>query len=225
MIHPQLKADKEYTEVLLHDVLLEGMNFLNTIDRLPTGKKTEALEALTLPQQAAGAGKALQQFKNHFVKHIAASGGPRYFGFVTGGSTPAALAGDWLTAVYDQNTQSTTGFGDCSALLELETITLLLQLLGLPDNEFTGGFVTGATMSNFTCLAVARQWMGKQKGIDIAKEGVIAGLKVYAATPHSSAIKSLAMLGMGSRNYIPVPVLRQQRTLHPHQQRRHGEYG
>jgi glutamate/tyrosine decarboxylase-like PLP-dependent enzyme len=99
------------------------------------------------------------------------SSGPRYLGFVTGGSTPASIAGDWLTTIYDQNTQTTKGQGDISANIELETIHLILELLGLPDS-FLGGFVTGATMSNFTCLAVARQWLGKEQGRDIAKEGI-----------------------------------------------------
>jgi glutamate/tyrosine decarboxylase-like PLP-dependent enzyme len=72
------------------------------------------------------------------------------------------------------------------------------QLFGLPD-DFLGGFVTGATMSNFTGLAVARQWAGATLGIDVAREGIAPGqIRVLTAVPHSSAIKSLAMLGMGS---------------------------
>ena len=134
---------------------------------------------------------------------IVASSGPRYWGFVTGGSTPAAIAGDWLAAVYDQNPQSVTGSGDRSAIIEKHTIDLLLELFSLPK-EFLGGFVTGATMSNFTCLAVGRQWLGKQLGVDIAREGVPRRLHVLTTTPHSSAIKSLSMMGMGSSNFIRV---------------------
>jgi glutamate/tyrosine decarboxylase-like PLP-dependent enzyme len=93
-----------------------------------------------------------------------------------------------------------------SANIEIETVQLLLDLFGLP-HDFFGGFVTGATMSNFACLGVARQWAGKQKGKDFAKEGVTEALKILAATPHSSALKSLAMLGLGSNNITHLKVL------------------
>jgi glutamate/tyrosine decarboxylase-like PLP-dependent enzyme len=111
--------------------------------------------------------------------------------------------GDWLTAVYDQNTQAINGNGDISAHIELETIRLLLDLFQLPPTFF-GGFVTGATMSNFTCLAVARQWVGRQKKLDIAREGLSGHMKILSATPHSSSIKSLAMLGLGSNNLVKL---------------------
>lgn len=83
---------------------------------------------------------------------------------------------------------------------------MLLDLLELPKDYF-GGFVTGATMSNFTCLAVARQWLGKEFGKDIAKEGVLPALKIITATPHSSAIKTLSLLGIGSNNIIKVKTI------------------
>ena len=62
-------------------------------------------------------------------------------------------------------------------------------------------------MSNFTCVAVARQWYGKEKGIDIAKEGITVPIHVLTATPHSSAIKSLS-LGIGSSNIIKIKLKR-----------------
>lgn len=137
---------------------------------------------------------------------MVSSPGPRYWGFVTGGSTPASIVGDWLAAVYDQNVQSVTSQGGNSALIEFETINLLLQLLELPDT-FLGGFVTGATMSNFTCLGVARQWFGKQFGKDFAKNGISETINVFSATPHSSSIKTLSMLGIGSQNYTLIKTI------------------
>jgi len=86
-------------------------------------------------------------------------------------TTPAAIFGDWLTSVFDQNTQNTIGNGDVLACIEVHTINLMLQLFNLSENIFFGGFVTGATMSNFTGLAVARQWIGKQMGVHITREG------------------------------------------------------
>ncbi|HHO55993.1 MAG TPA: aspartate aminotransferase family protein, partial [Trueperaceae bacterium] len=150
--------------------------------------------------------KALELFNKRFAEIIVSSSGPRFWGYVTGGSTPASILGDWLASIYDQNTQGINGQGDISANIELETINLLLDLFDLPK-DFLGGFVTGATMSNFSCLAVARQWLGKLSGKDIAKEGVSEKLPILTATPHSSAIKSLAMLGLGSNNISKVKTL------------------
>nr|WP_255516656.1 pyridoxal-dependent decarboxylase [Snodgrassella sp. M0351] len=78
--------------------------------------------------------------------------------------------------------------------------------------EFTGGFVTGTTMANFSALAVARQWYGTQFKQDIAADGLInLSLPVISATPHSSVLKSLAMLGLGRNNLITIPTLSNQR--------------
>jgi glutamate/tyrosine decarboxylase-like PLP-dependent enzyme len=201
-----LQHDLDHLAEALDAAKVHGLAYLNGIQERPTTiSQVPVLPPSLLPTEGQGALTALKTFNEHFNSLIVASSGPRFLGFVTGGTTPAAIMGDWLTSVFDQNTQSTSGQGDVSALIESETISLLLQLFQLPAT-YLGGFVTGATMSNFTCLAVARQWAGKQKGVDIAKEGVIPGIKILSATPHSSAIKSLAMLGLGSQNYISVKV-------------------
>lgn len=202
-----LKEDLKNLELILNQVKAEGLEFLDGIDRRPTSVKNREIANCDLEEYGSGALAALAEFKSRFDETIVASTGPRYWGFVTGGSTPAAIAGDWLATVYDQNTQTVKGQGDISANIELETVRLLLQLLGLPDEDYLGGFVTGATMSNFTCLAVARQWLGMQNGCDIAREGVSGTLNVLSAMPHSSSVKSLALLGFGSQNLIKVKVM------------------
>jgi len=193
-------------ELILDRVKSTSLDFLENIDGKPTYISDQSAVSLDLTDAGIGAVGSLEVFRAHYEKLMVASSGPRYWGFVTGGATPAAIAGDWLTAVYDQNTQSTQGAGDVSAILEKETIGLLCQLLHLPE-DFNGGFVTGATMANFTGLAVARQWAGEQAGRDISREGVAGDLVVMAATPHSSVIKSLGMLGIGSNNVIYVNTL------------------
>ncbi len=201
-----LKADLAAIEQILEQVKTEGLEFLKGINERPTSIiQTENVES-RLGEEGIGTIAAVAAFKSCFDRFIVSSAGPRYWGFVTGGATPAAIAGDWLTSVYDQNTQSAKGEGDVSAVIEFDTIQLLLQLFGLP-NEYLGGFVTGATMSNFTCLAVARQWIGKRSGIDVAKQGVPPGLHVLSAVPHSSSVKSLALLGLGSQNFQQINVL------------------
>lgn len=201
-----LKEDLEKFSTLLDAAKTESLDFLNRIDQRPTSIRNPEITIKTLEKTGLGALAVLAEFKERFDPLLVASTGPRYWGFVVGGSTPASIVGDWLASVYDQNPQSLKGHGDISANIEIETISLLRQLLDLPD-DFTGGFVTGATMSNFTALAVARQWLGKQSGRDIAGEGVPENLKVFSACPHSSSIKALALLGTGSRNLIAVAVL------------------
>lgn len=201
-----LKEDLKDMASLMERVKEEGLDFLNGINNRPTSVSSTKHKPSRLEEKGLGTLAALGAFKTQYDGAIVASTGPRYWGFVTGGATPAAIAGDWLASVYDQNTQSVKGQGDVSAIIELDTIGLLLQLFSLPD-DYMGGFVTGATMSNFTCLAVARQWVGNQLKIDIARQGVPAGISVLSAMPHSSSVKSLAMLGIGSQNFIKVNLM------------------
>jgi glutamate/tyrosine decarboxylase-like PLP-dependent enzyme len=202
-----LQADLKHTASLLEKITVQSIAYLHDISNRSTNSDGHVEITDQLKGEGIGTENALQQFNDRFEKIMVASSGPRYWGFVTGGTTPAAIAGDWLATVYDQNTQTANGQGDISAIIEKETIQLLLSLLDLPT-DFLGGFVTGATMSNFTCLGVARQWLGKQLNKDFAKEGVTPGdIKILSATPHSSAVKALSMLGIGSSNCIRVKTM------------------
>jgi glutamate/tyrosine decarboxylase-like PLP-dependent enzyme len=198
-MYQQLQHDKENISSLLSAIKERAISYLGQLHDLPVNRPVPKIAHQSIPEDGIGLEAALHHFYQHHFDKLTASAGPRYWGFVTGGATPAAIAGDWLTSVFDQNTQSTAGPGDISALIEFETISLMLELFGLPP-VFTGGFVTGATMANFTGLAVARQWAGMQLQQDIARNGITTPLTVVSATPHSSAIKTLAMLGIGSNN-------------------------
>lgn len=202
-MNEQLKNDLQNIEDLLESVKIQGLNFLGQLSDRPTSTQSSVEISKTLNETGIGGNNALKLFNDKFEKIIIGSTGPRYLGFVTGGSTPASIIGDWLTTIYDQNTQSTKGQGDISAIIEQETIALLLDLFDLPK-DFIGGFVTGATMSNFTCLAVARQWFGKFFDKDFAKNGISQKINILSAVPHSSSIKSLSMLGIGSGNFEKI---------------------
>ena len=200
-----IKKESEEVSSLFELISTQSTAYLSELHERQTTQSQVPILRTKLDQSGVGTLGALTQFNERFESLMVGSSGPRYWGFVTGGTTPAAIAGDWLSTVYDQNPQGLKGQGDVSANLEIETIQLLLDLFQLPK-DFFGGFVTGATMSNFTCLAVARQWIGKQIGVDIAKEGVTKGIKVLTATPHSSSIKSLALLGIGSSNVVKINI-------------------
>jgi glutamate/tyrosine decarboxylase-like PLP-dependent enzyme len=205
-MNQQLQQDLTQLNELFEAVKTQGVQYLRQLSTRSSAVKAPSTPPTSLAFEGVGALEALAHFNQRFEPLMVASSGPRYWGFVTGGATPAAIAGDWLTSIYDQNPQGTIAQGDISAVIELETVQLLLELFELPK-DFLGGFVTGATISNFTCLAVARQWIGKLMARDIAKEGIVEGIKVLTATPHSSAVKSLAMLGLGSNNFIRVKTL------------------
>ncbi|WP_369753057.1 aspartate aminotransferase family protein [Flavobacterium sp. WC2409] len=202
-MNPILQQDLNEVKNILEKVKQQGIDFLNSIDTVPTSNKNKITTDRNLNDVGLGSLSTLEEFNERLAPLMVSQTGPRYWGFVTGGATPASIVGDWLATIYDQNTQATNAQGGVSALIEIETINLLLQLLDLPKN-YLGGFVTGATMSNFTCLAVARQWIGSQLGKDFAKNGISEPIHVLSATPHSSSVKCLAMLGMGSQNFTKI---------------------
>ncbi len=180
-------------------------SFLSRINELKVNMPVPSFPMTVLPEKGMGAGAALEHFDNRFGDYLTGNAGPRYFGFVTGGVTPAALTGDWLAATFDMNPADKSAV---SFHIETETIDLLKQLFGLPG-EMLGCFVSGATMSNFTGLATARQWLGRQQGVDvdIAGAGALKDVKVLAATPHSSIAKALSMLGLGRNALVKLPTL------------------
>lgn len=193
-----LKKEKENINSVLNDTKeIASLYFKNKT--IPPGRYIPDIKLADLPQKGIGTKATLDYFQNSFADKITDSAGPRYFGFVTGGTTPAALAGDWLVSTYDQNA---CGSNDSIApQIERQTIHFLKQLFGL-DESYFGSFVTGATVSNFTNLAIARQWAGEQLGIDTSNEGLNkVQLEVFSGTPHSSILKSLSMLGIG-RNAV-----------------------
>lgn len=191
-----LASDHTLTPELLHLACAEAIQFLQGLEERPVNNPPLPIAPSALPAQGLGAKEALALFTQTYSAALTGSAGPRYFGFVTGGSTPAALMGDWLTSAYDQNASDTTSAA--AAHIETNAVALLRELLGLPA-DFSGLFVTGATLSNFVGLAIGRQWWGHQHGVDIAAQGLMGlpPLRVLSGTPHSCIYKSLAMLGLG----------------------------
>jgi glutamate/tyrosine decarboxylase-like PLP-dependent enzyme len=200
-----LSDDRErFPEILKHTLSI-AENYLTRKDGPAPGRFIPDITLHDLPERGKGAKGTLDYFLKNYEHQLASSTGPNYFGFVTGGSTPASVAGDWLVSAYDQNA---AGSNDTIApQLERQTIHFFKQLFNL-DNDYFGSFVTGATMSNFLGLALGRQWVGEQHGIDFSNEGLgKIPVKVISATPHSSTIKSLSMLGLGRNAYVKIDTL------------------
>lgn len=205
-----LAADRDRFPDLLRSVTEFAARELASVDERPVAGPGPgpgpAPAPEPLPHAGVGADGALERFARRWAPGFSGSAGPRYLGFVTGGATPAAVAGDWLTATYDQNAAS--GTGSSAAALERETLTWLRELFGL-GAAHSGAFVTGATVSNTVGLAVAREWLGERRGVSVSRDGVAAlgPVTVLSGAPHSSTEKALSVLGLGRACLTRVPLL------------------
>ena len=135
-----------------------------------------------------------------------ASAGPRYFGFVTGGALPVSLAANWLAGAWDQNAFSTMS-SPVGAAIEAACAPWLVDLLGLPA-ETACGFVTGATMANFTALAAARNEVLARVGWDVEADGLFGAppvTVVVGGEAHASLLKALRLCGFGAGRVQVIP--------------------
>jgi glutamate/tyrosine decarboxylase-like PLP-dependent enzyme len=152
-----------------------------------------------LPEQGEDEVAVLEHLVATAGPGVVANPGPRYFGFVTGGALPAALASDWLASAWDQNAFSRVSSPGAAAI-EAVAERWVLDALGLPHTAAVG-FATGATTSNFTCLAAARHALLAREGWDVEERGlngappirVIVGEHV-----HASLLLALRYAGLGA---------------------------
>ena len=194
--------EKALTEQALRRVLEAASSYLASLDNLPAKERDADVAALQidgrLPESGIGTEAAINQLIESAPRSVTRSAGPRFFHFVTGGSTPAALAADWLTSTFD-NMAGLWVSSPFASQLEKVSLAWLRDLFGLPS-QWGGVLVTGATMANFSALAAARQWWGERQGADIARAGM-AGLPAIpifsGGFVHASAVKALGMLGLG----------------------------
>lgn len=137
---------------------------------------------------------------------VVRSTGPRYFGFVIGGSLPAALAADWLAGAWDQNAALYVS-GPSAAVAEEVAAAWAAELLGLPPGV-SAGFTTGATMASFTALAAGRHALLERAGWDVERHGLFGAPEVPVVVgeeAHVTIHAALQMLGMGRDRVVRVP--------------------
>jgi glutamate/tyrosine decarboxylase-like PLP-dependent enzyme len=150
-----------------------------------------------LPEQGIGATTALEEIVAGLDAAVH-SAGPKFFHFVQGGTTPAALGADWLATALDQNPGAWIA-APLASRLEQVSIQWLKQLFGLPA-AWGGVLTTGATMANFVALGCARRWCAERAGVDIDDLGVAAAPPITVlggGYTHPSDVKALGMLGIG----------------------------
>jgi len=151
-----------------------------------------------LPEQNGGTKAAVETLLRVGTATATASAGPRFYHFVIGGSTPAALAADWVVSLLDQNAfvRASSRFADTAETVALDW---LRQLVGLPSG-WGGALTASATFANVTGLALASHWWAERHGVDLTSSG-LAGLPrmpvLGGGYVHPSARKALQLLGHG----------------------------
>ena len=201
-----LASDLHQLDMILAQVRSLALDYLQTLDTRPASAHYTPVTPHPLPESGVGAAQGLRLFAERYGRHMPASNGPRFWGFVTGGATPAALAADWLVSAYDLNLSAAAN--SIAPNIEYEALALLRDLFDLPPS-FHGIFVTGATMANVTGLAIGREWLARQHGVSSAQQGLHAAppVTVLSGAAHSSVGKALAILGMGRNALQPAPTL------------------
>jgi glutamate/tyrosine decarboxylase-like PLP-dependent enzyme len=193
----------------MHDALLEltqrrAREFLSTVADRHVGTRAnrdELIDALggPLPEDPVDPAAVIDHLARAADPGVVASAGPRYFGFVTGGSHPAALAADWLVSTWDQNAALYV-MSPAVSVIEDVTAAWLLDVLGLPERASVG-FVTGAHMANVTALAAARHEVLRQVGWDVEAKGMREAPIVHVVVgdeAHVSIFAALRLLGFGT---------------------------
>jgi len=196
---------------VLETAAAAALRYVRAVDDqrvFPDAEAVAGLAALDEPLSPSGADptETLRLLAEVGGPGTVASAGPSYFGFVTGGTHPAALGAAWLTDAWDQNAALPVMSPVASRLHDVSR-RWLLELLGLP--EATGvAFVTGATVANASCLAAARDALLAARGWDVPGDGLFGAPPVDVVVGervHSTLSKSLGLVGLGRSRVHVVP--------------------
>jgi glutamate/tyrosine decarboxylase-like PLP-dependent enzyme len=187
-----------------------ALQFLARLAERPvnaTATLSELLSSLggPLPDEGTDPSAVIDALARDAEPGIVSTAGPRYFGFVTGGSYPVAVAADWLVSAWDQNGGL---FVMSPAVSALEQVTMrwILDALSLPPASSVG-FVTGAHTANIAALAAARHEVLRRAGWDVEKHGLQGAPRVTViagAEAHSSIPAACRLVGFGSATIVQV---------------------
>ena len=197
---------------LLQDACRRALCYLAGLADRPVAPSAEAvgaLRGLDFPLPASGRDPAgvLALLDEIGSPATMASAGPRYFGFVTGGTLPVAQAAAWLASAWDQNAALSV-MSPAAAALDAVALRWVTELLGLPAGT-GGGFVTGATMANVACLAAARDEVLARHGWDATGQGLVGAppvTVVVGGEAHATVRKALGLVGLGRGRARLLPV-------------------
>lgn len=173
-----------------------------------------ALFSADLPKSGLPAEQVLEELVTKASPGLQLMVGPRFFAWVVGGSHPMGVAADFLTSAWGQNAGNHVA-APAAAAAELVAGQWLLELLDLP-REASVGFVTGATMANFTCLAAARSAVLRARGWDADAMGLFSAPPISVLIgddAHATVFSALQFLGLGHDRVVRIPTDRQGRIV------------
>jgi glutamate/tyrosine decarboxylase-like PLP-dependent enzyme len=197
---------------LLEEAATRARRYLEELNNRSVAPDPVAVQSLReldhpLPERAGDPARTIALLDRLVSPATMGMAGPRFFGFVIGGSLPVAVAANWMAAAWDQNAalyERTPGV----AHLEEVALRWLIELLDLPPTT-GGGFVTGATVANFTALAAARHSVLRRVGWNVEADGLFGAppiTVIVGEEAHPSLTKALGMLGLGRNRVVRVPV-------------------
>jgi glutamate/tyrosine decarboxylase-like PLP-dependent enzyme len=197
---------------LLNAAAARAARYLDGLERRGVAPTAEAVAALRrldepLPEHPAEPEAVLALLDDLGSPATMASAGGRFFGFVVGGSLPAAVAANWLAGAWDQNAGIVV-LSPIAAKLEEVAMRWMLELFGLPRG-CAAGFVTCATQANFSGLAAARHALCARRGWNVETQGLFGAPPITVVVGdevHVSVLKALTLLGMGRERVVRVPV-------------------
>ncbi|WP_051110427.1 pyridoxal phosphate-dependent decarboxylase family protein [Longispora albida] len=198
----------------------QAIGYLTGLAERPVGPDTtpQAMAKLLggpLPEGPSPAAETIELLGRAAAEGgVVASSGPRYHGFVVGGTLPVAIAADWITSAWDQNS-GVYDLGPAVATAEQVTGRWLAELFGLPEGV-SAGFPTGCAMAHVVALASARHHVLAQAGWDVERDGLAGAPRVrivVGAQRHLTIDLALRYLGFGTGGTIVVPADEQGRMI------------
>ncbi len=200
----------EGRERALHRAHEIASAFLKSLPARPVGARAsfdELVRALggPLPDSGEEPVRVVDALANAVEPGLIASAGPRYFGFVIGGSVNASLAADWLTAAWDQNA-GLSATSPAAAAAEAVAAEWIKELLGLPMQAGVG-FVTGGQMANFSGLLAGRHAVLARASWDVETRGLQGAPEVHVVIgdeAHATILSALRLLGLGEARALRV---------------------
>ena len=196
-----------------------GIEYVESVPERPVAPAASLEELretldLPLPEAPTDAVTVVEELARDVEPGLTQMGGGRYFGFVIGGSVPAALAADWLTSAWDQNAGLALPT-PAAAVVEEVAGRWVKELLGLPT-QASFAFVTGCQMAHATALLAARHHVLMEAGHDVERDGLTGAppiAVVAGAKRHGTLDRALRFVGLGTSCVRPVAVDDQGRML------------
>jgi glutamate/tyrosine decarboxylase-like PLP-dependent enzyme len=195
----------------LGEAYREALNYLTGTPDQPVGARMDAAEMLRrlggpLPDKGVDTPAVLAALAEAVTPGLTRSTSGRFFGFVIGGSMPAALGADWLTSAWDQNA-GLAHLTPAAAAVEEVVGGWLKKLFGLPATA-SFGLVTGGQMANLTALLAARDEVLRRQGWDVSARGLRGAppVRVLAGEHrHGTIDRAVRVLGLGDEAIVTVP--------------------